>query len=89
MPPTDCRDEAGRWDLTRALLYACGRLSAAEVAIFERRLAEDQGTRDVLCRAVELAHSLAGRAPVKPRPDYRERVRQRLGLPGPLPERRK
>jgi hypothetical protein len=77
--PTDPGDEAWPRDLDRALLYAAGRLSPVEAQAFEQRLAEDQGARDVLCRAVELAHSLAGREPAAPRPAYRERVRQRLG----------
>jgi hypothetical protein len=76
--PTDSGDEAWPRDLDRALLYATGRLSPVEAQAFEQRLAEDQEARDALCRAVELAHSLAGR-PAAPRPDYRERVRQRLG----------
>ncbi len=80
MRPTDPRDDLCPDDVALALLYAGGRLSPGEAEAFERRLGEDQGTRDALCRAVELTQSLTGR-PLRPRPDYRDRVRQRLRPP--------
>jgi hypothetical protein len=72
MPPTNPRGDTFPDEVTLALLYAGGRLSPED--------AEDQQARDALCRAMELVQSLAGR-PLRPRPDYRERVRQRLRPP--------
>jgi ferric-dicitrate binding protein FerR (iron transport regulator) len=77
VPPTYPRVDPFADDDTLALLYAGGRLSPGEMEAFERRLGEDQRTRDALCRAVERMQSPAG-PPLRPRPDYRERVRQRL-----------
>jgi ferric-dicitrate binding protein FerR (iron transport regulator) len=80
MPPTNPRGDTFPDEVTLALLYAGGRLSPEDAEAFERRLGEDQQARDALCRAMELVQSLAGR-PLRPRPDYRERVRQRLRPP--------
>src|SRR5262245_58228372 len=62
----------------QALLYASGGLAEAEAAAFERRLAEDQASREALAQAVPLALALRGQAVSPPNPAYRTRVRQRL-----------
>jgi hypothetical protein len=66
-------------DLSRlAMLYAGGELNEVDAAAFERRLADDQSTRDALCVAVRLRRLLNGQPALTPSPEYRERVRQRL-----------
>jgi anti-sigma factor RsiW len=62
----------------QALLYASGGLAEADAAAFERRLAEDQASREALAQAVPLALALRGQAVSPPNPAYRARVRQRL-----------
>jgi hypothetical protein len=70
--------EIGPADAQLAFLYVSGEMDAAEVAAFERRLGEEQPLREALCQAVELMRTLEGLAPPVPRPEYRQRVRQRL-----------
>jgi hypothetical protein len=70
--------DSGSSDARQALLYAGGELDALDSADFEQRLGEEQGLREALCQAVELVRSLEGLPPLVPRPDYRQRVRQRL-----------
>jgi hypothetical protein len=65
-------------DARRALLYAGGELDGIDAAEFEKRLGEEQSLREALCQAVELVRKLEGLPLLVPRPDYRERVRQRL-----------
>src|SRR5262245_35404420 len=43
----------------QAFCYAAGELNAAEAEQFERRLAEDQGAREALARAVEMTQVVA------------------------------
>jgi anti-sigma-K factor RskA len=61
-----------------AILYASGELEAEEAAAFERRLADDQSTRDALCTAVRLSRTMSGQPDPVPDVSYRERVKQRL-----------
>src|SRR5260221_6300185 len=42
-----------------AFCYAAGELQAAEAERFEARLADDQGAREALARAVELTQTVA------------------------------
>ncbi len=65
-------------DAQRAFRYARGEMDAAEAAVFERRLGEEQALREALGQAVERMRALEGLAPPVPRPAYRQRVRQRL-----------
>ena len=49
-----------------AFCYAAGELSSEEVADFEQRLAEDQGAREALARAVELTQAVAAAETLTP-----------------------
>jgi anti-sigma-K factor RskA len=72
----EARDENLSW---LALLYSSGELDEAEAAVFEKRLGNDQGAREALTVAVQLAQMPAAGEIARPNPSYRERVRQRLG----------
>jgi hypothetical protein len=87
----DIRAEAGDNLDALALLYANGEMDAAQAAAFERRLGEDQGAREALSVAVELARTLDGLPTPMPDPAYRAAVRRRLppaGVWGRLTARR-
>jgi anti-sigma-K factor RskA len=62
----------------QALLYAGGELEGAEEEAFEVRLAGDQALREALCQATQMLGALESRAPLSPRPDYRQAVRAEL-----------
>ena len=63
MMPT--KDFTNELDWT-AFCYAAGELSPEEVADFELRLAEDQGAREALARAVELTQAVAAAETLTP-----------------------
>ena len=64
--------------MAQALLYASGELDGPEEEAFERRLADDQATREALARAVRLTLPFGGSVPTRPDPAYRAGVRARL-----------
>ena len=62
MPTQECHNDLD-W---AAFCYAAGELSPDEVADFELRLAEDQGAREALARAVELTQAVAAAETLEP-----------------------